>query len=160
MREDQHPARPLIHRKRAAMSDTTFDVEAIAAAESKVLVLGDGASIYRRHERGDCAYIIRRGQVEISERGRAVEIMQPGEIFGEMALIDNEPRTTSAVALGEAEVIPIDRALFAVLIRDDPDFALTIINLLARRLRAAMNLLEHQGDRPARREAADTRATA
>ena len=133
------------------MSDTTFDVEAIAAAESKVLVLGDGASIYRRHERGDCAYIIRRGQVEI---------MQPGEIFGEMALIDNEPRTTSAVALGEAEVIPIDRALFAVLIRDDPDFASTIINLLARRLRAAMNLLEHQGDRPARREAADTRATA
>jgi len=142
------------------MSDTTFDVEAIAAAESRVLVFADGASIYRRHERGDCAFIIRRGKVEISERGRAVEMMQPGEIFGEMALIDNEPRTASAVALGEVELIPIDRPLFAVLIRDDPDFALTIIHLLARRLRAAMNLLERQGDRPARREASDTRATA
>ena len=94
------------------MSDTTFDVEAIAAAESKVLVFGDGASIYRRHERGDCAYIIKRGQVEIREQGRAVEVMQPGEIFGEMALIDHEPRTASAVALGEVELIPIDRPLF------------------------------------------------
>src|ERR1700736_5460026 len=128
------------------MSETTFDVEAIAAGESQVLVFGDGTSIYRRHERGDCAYIIQRGQIEISERGRAVEIMQPGEILGEMALIDNEPRPASAVALGEVELIPIDRPLFAVLIRDDPDFALTIINLLARRLRAAMNLLERQGD--------------
>src|ERR1700736_5747453 len=91
------------------MSDTTFDVEAIAAAESKVLVFGAGASIYRLHERGDCAYIIRRGQVEISERGRAVEIMQPGEILGEMALIDNEPRTASAVALGEVGRTPLAR---------------------------------------------------
>ena len=144
------------------MSDTTFDVEAIAAAESRVLVFRDGASIYRRHERGDCAYIIRAGQVEINERGRAVEVMQPGEIFGEMALIDREARTASAVAVGEVEVIPIDRPLFQVLIRDDPDFALTIIHLLARRLRAAMNLLERQtGERPpARREATGSRATA
>jgi CRP-like cAMP-binding protein len=143
------------------MNDTTFDVDVIAAAEMRVLVFGDGASIYRRHERGDCAYIIRSGQVEISERGRAVEIMKPGEIFGEMALIDKESRTASAVALGEVELIPIDRPLFQVLVRDDPDFAQTIINLLARRLRAAMNLLERQpGDRPARREATSDRARA
>jgi CRP-like cAMP-binding protein len=143
------------------MNDTTFDVDVIAAAEMRALVFGDGASIYRRHERGDCAYIIRSGKVEISERGRAVEIMQPGEIFGEMAVIDKESRTASAVALGEVELIPIDRPLFQVLVRDDPDFAQTIINLLARRLRAAMNLLERQpGERPLRRDAAGTRATA
>jgi CRP-like cAMP-binding protein len=143
------------------MNDTTFDVDVIAAAEMKVLVFGDGVSIYRRHERGDSAYIIRSGQVEISERGRAVEIMRPGEIFGEMALIDKEPRTASAVALGEVELIPIDRPLFQVLVRDDPDFAQTIINLLARRLRAAMNLLEREpGERPARRDATGSRATA
>ena len=143
------------------MNDTTFDVDVIAAAEMRVLVFGDGASIYRRHERGDCAYIIRSGQVEIGERGRAVEIMRPGEIFGEMALIDKEARTASAIALGEVELIPIDRPMFQVLVRDDPDFAQTIINLLARRLRAAMNLLERQpGDRPARREATGDRARA
>ena len=142
------------------MNDTTFDVDVIAEAEMRVLVFGDGASIYRRHERGDCAYIIRSGQVEISERGRAVEIMRPGEIFGEMALIDKEARTASAIALGEVELIPIDRPMFQVLVRDDPDFAQTIINLLARRLRAAMNLLERQpGDRP-RREGTGNRATA
>jgi CRP-like cAMP-binding protein len=143
------------------MSDTTFDVEAIAAAESKVLVFGDGASIYRRHEHGDCAYIIKRGRVEMNEQGRSVEVMQPGEIFGEMALIDHDPRTASAVAVGEVELIPIDRPLFQALIRDDPDFAVTIIHLLARRLRAAMNLLEGQAPRQqVRRETATSRASA
>jgi CRP-like cAMP-binding protein len=142
------------------MSVTTFDVEAIAAGESRVMVFGNGASVYRRHERGECAFIIRRGQVEIHERGLAVEIMQPGEIFGEMALIDNEARTASAVAVGEVEIIPIDRSLFAALIRDDPDFAQTIVHLMARRLRAAMDLLERHGERPAGRPGAARHANA
>ena len=143
------------------MSDTTFDVEVIAAGGSEVLVFDDGTSIYRQHERGDSAYIIQRGQVEISRRGGAVEIMQPGEIFGEMALIGNQPRSASAVALGEVELIPIDRAMFQVLIRDDPDFALTIINLVARRLRAASNLLDWQdSDRRGRQRRNDSRVTA
>jgi len=38
-----------------------------------------------------------------------------------MALIDNEPRSASAVAVGEVELIPIDRAMFQVLMRNDPD---------------------------------------
>ena len=148
-------------REPTAMSDTTFDVDVIAAAGSEVLVFDDGMSIYRQHERGDSAYIIQRGQVEISRRGGAVEIMQTGEIFGEMALITNAPRTASAVALGEVELIPIDRAMFHVLIRDDSDFALTIINLLARRLRAAMNLLDrHDSKRPAQQRRTDGRVTA
>ena len=55
------------------MTDTTFDADAIAAAEGKVLHFNAGASIYRRHEKGDCAYIIRGGEVEIRERGGAVD---------------------------------------------------------------------------------------
>jgi len=143
------------------MSDTTFDIEVIAAAGSEVLVFDDGTSIFRQHERGDSAYIVQCGQVEISRRGGTVEIMQPGEIFGEMALIGNKPRSASAVAMGQVELIPIDRAMFQVLIRDDPDFALTIINLLARRLRAAMNLLERQdGIRTARQRQTDSHSSA
>jgi CRP-like cAMP-binding protein len=143
------------------MTDTKFDVDVIAAAGSEPLVFGDATWIFRQHERGDTAYIIQRGQVEIRRLRGAVEIIQPGEIFGEMALIDNEPRSASAVAIGEVELIPIDRAMFQVLMRDDPEFALTIINLIARRLRATMNLLERQdGNRPARERRTDSRTTA
>ena len=123
-----------------------------------------GAEIFRSGDPGDCAYIVDEGEVEITipygARHSVVNRLGPGEIFGEMALIDKEARTASAIALGEVELIPIDRPMFQVLVRDDPDFAQTIINLLARRLRAAMNLLERQpGDRP-RREGTGNRATA
>jgi CRP/FNR family transcriptional regulator, cyclic AMP receptor protein len=129
------------------MTDTTFDADAIAAAEETVLEFDAGASIYRQDERADCAYIIRRGAVVVSEGG-GIETIRPGEIFGEMALLENRPHTSSAVALGEIELIPITRALFLLLMRDDPDFARAIINLITRRVRAAMNSLERQ---PARR---------
>ena len=124
------------------MTGTTFDVDVIAAGAAAPLTFADGATIFRPEERGDCAYIIKVGKVEIRERGRAVEALRPGEIFGELALLDNQPRTAIAVASGPVEIIPIDRAMFEVLIRDDPDFALTILHLLARSLRATMNLLE------------------
>jgi CRP/FNR family cyclic AMP-dependent transcriptional regulator len=124
------------------MTGTTFDVDVIAAGAAEPLTFADGATIFRPEERGDCAYIVKAGRVEMRERGRAVEILQPGEIFGELALLDDQPRTAIAVASGRVEVIPIDRAMFEVLIRDDPDFALTILHLLARSLRATMNLLE------------------
>ena len=126
------------------MTDTTFDADAIAAAEGKALHFNAGTSIYRRHEEGDCAYIVRAGEVEIGERGGVVETVRPGEIFGEVALIDNGPRTASAVALSELELIPISRSLFLLLIRDDPEFAGAVIGLMTRRIRAAMSLLERQ----------------
>lgn len=124
------------------MTGTTFDVDVIAASAAEPRTFRDGETIFRPEERGDCAFILRSGKVEMRERGRAVEILRPGEIFGELALLDDQPRTASAVAAGPVEVIPIDRALFEVLMRDDPDFALTVVRLLARSLRATMNLLE------------------
>jgi CRP-like cAMP-binding protein len=124
------------------MTGTTIDVDAIEAGAGAPQTFADGATIFRPEERGDCAYIIKVGKVEMRERGRAVEVLQPGEIFGELALLDDQPRTAIAVASGRVEIIPIDRAMFEVLIRDDPDFTLTILHLLARSLRATMNLLE------------------
>ena len=131
------------------MSGTTFDIEVIAAGGGAVFTLSDGASIFHRGDSGDCAYIVKAGRIEIREKGRAVETIQTGEIFGEMALIDEEPRTASAIAAGDVELIRIDRPIFDALIRDDPDFALTIMRLIVRRLRAAMNMLERYADKTA-----------
>jgi CRP/FNR family cyclic AMP-dependent transcriptional regulator len=131
------------------MSGTTFDVEVIAAAGGAVLAFPDGTTIFRRDDPGDCAYIVKAGHIEICEKGRAIETIETGEIFGEMALIDDDPRTASASAAGEVELIPIDRRMFEVLIRDDSDFALTIMRLVVRRLRAAMNVLERYADNAA-----------
>ncbi len=125
---------------------TTFDIDVIAAGAGEARTFADGVAIFRPHEHGDCAYIVKSGKVEMREKGRAVEVVCPGEIFGELALLDDEPRTATAVACGEVEVISIDRALFEALMQDDPEFALTIVRLLARSLRATMLTLESCAD--------------
>ena len=56
-------------------------------------------------------------------------------MFGEMALIDGSPRSATAVASEACELAPIDKAAFAHLVRQDPDFALRVMRLLAQRLR-------------------------
>lgn len=124
------------------MSVTSFDVDAIAAGESRVLSFPSGAFIHRRGDVGDCAYIIKSGRVEIRQKGRPVETLGTGEIFGEMGMIDGEPRVASAFAVGYAELVPIDRSLFTTLMRDDEDFSLTILRLMARRHRATMEMFE------------------
>jgi CRP/FNR family transcriptional regulator, cyclic AMP receptor protein len=137
------------------MTGTTFDVEVIAAGEDRVLAFPARAVIFRQNDMADSAYIIKRGQVEIRDRGNAVETIAPGEIFGEMALIDDEPRSASAVATSDVELIPIDRSMFEVLLRDDEDFALTVMRLMARRLRATTKMLEgYMDESQARADAA------
>ena len=98
----------------------------------------DGGVVFIKGDRGIAAYMVRSGTVEIREAGRVVETMVRGEIFGEMALIDAEPRSASAVAVGPTELAVIDKDAFHKLVREDPDFALGVMRLMSRRLRATL----------------------
>ncbi|SDB27898.1 Crp/Fnr family transcriptional regulator [Bauldia litoralis] len=124
------------------MPGTTFDIEVIAAADLGVIPLFEGGVVFARGDSADCAYIVQSGSIEIRGVGCSIEVIGPGEIFGAAALLDDCPRSCSAVAVGEAEVIPIHRSLFTSLVRDDPDFALTIMRLVVRRLRATLAKLD------------------
>jgi len=123
------------------MALTTYDIDVIAAGCGRAVAIPDGAVIYARGEPSDCAYIVTRGRVRLGN-GVSIEVLSRGEIFGEMELLDDGPRSTAAVAVGPTEVLAIERPLFDVLIRDDPDFALALLRLTARRLRAAMAELD------------------
>lgn len=98
----------------------------------------EGGVVFIKGDRGNAAYLVRKGQVEIRESGRVLETMTRGEIFGEMALIDAEPRSASAVAVGATELSLIDKPMFLQLIREDPDFALAVMRLMSRRMRATL----------------------
>jgi CRP-like cAMP-binding protein len=98
----------------------------------------DGGVVFIKGDAGKAAYMVRSGRVEIRQAGRAVESMARGEVFGELALIDSEPRSASAVAIGPTELAVIDKETFYKLIRDDPEFAVSIMRLMARRLRATL----------------------
>ena len=76
-----------------------------------------------------------RGQVEIRSGNRHFETLGADGIFGEMALIDDSPRSATAVALTEVTVAPIKENQFLFLVKNTPFFALSVMRVLAYRLR-------------------------
>ncbi|MGF1526206.1 MAG: EAL domain-containing protein [Candidatus Competibacterales bacterium] len=102
-----------------------------------------GARLFCQGELGDCAYLIDRGRVEISvdsgAQRRLINILGPGEVLGEMALIEGVPRAATAVAL-EATVVTVIGAaqIRERLDRADPVLAL-LLGALSHRLRHTLH---------------------
>ena len=119
-----------------------FVVDAIIAQAEATLSFRAGAIVYLRGDISDCAYIIKRGCVEVRQKGHSVETRSAGEIFGEMRLIDGGPRTATVRARSDVELVPINRSRFLTLVRDDEDFAMAVMRLLTRRHRATIELFE------------------
>ncbi len=95
-----------------------------------------GEIIFREGDPGEEFFVIRRGEVEIRSGNRLLETLGENEIFGEMALIDASPRSADAIAKTDAEVAPITEKQYIFLVRHSPYFALKVMRVLARRLRA------------------------
>ena len=96
-----------------------------------------GDVIFSAGDPGDCMYAVKRGQVEIRVGDRVVETMEKGEIFGEMALLDDAPRSATAVAAEECDIVPVDKERFTSLVQQTPLFALQVMQAMAERLRKA-----------------------
>jgi CRP-like cAMP-binding protein len=80
-------------------------------------------------------YVVKKGVVELSVRGKVIASIENGGVFGEMALIDNKPRSATARAKTNCDLVPIDEERFLVLVHQKPSFALEVMRVLAQRLR-------------------------
>ena len=94
-----------------------------------------GTTIFEQGEPGEVLYIVRKGGVSLSADGRYLETVESGGMFGEMALIDREPRSATAVAETEVEVVTIDKRRFWFLVQETPYFAEIVMRVMANRLR-------------------------
>jgi CRP/FNR family transcriptional regulator, cyclic AMP receptor protein len=102
-----------------------------------------GAVIFREGDHGDCAFIVEAGEIDIIKGegagSRRLGTLGPGGIFGEMALVDNQPRIASAVATKESIVILVPGATFrAKLAKADP-FVAALVRLLNGSVRQLQN---------------------
>jgi len=109
--------------------------------------LSDGQTLFFKGEPGDALYGIRRGRILIRTSTAAgkqftIAVYGPGDIFGEIALLDGRPRTADAVASGPVEMFSLPRANFTTLLKQQPSIALKVIELLCERLRATSDRLE------------------
>lgn len=101
-----------------------------------------GTIIFSKDDPGTGLFAVSAGIVKIrvpSPDGReaVLNLVYEGEIFGEIALLDGQPRTADAVAMTDCELIAVDRRDFLALVRDEPRIALGMITLLCARLRYA-----------------------
>jgi CRP/FNR family transcriptional regulator, cyclic AMP receptor protein len=94
-----------------------------------------GRTIFKEGDFGDEFFVVVRGQVEISSGDRHFETLGPDGIFGEMALIDDGPRSATVVALTDVTLAPIKENQFLFLVKNTPFFALKVMRVLACRLR-------------------------
>ncbi len=91
-------------------------------------------------EEGDTAtelYVIQSGRVEIKLGNRLLDELCNNGIFGEMALIDYEPRSATAMALTDVTLVPVTEKQFLFLVSHTPFFALKVMRVMAGRLRVS-----------------------
>ena len=101
-----------------------------------------GGVIFREGERADELFVIKSGYVRIQIGNRAMADLTTDNIFGEMALIDSEPRSATAMAITDVELVPISEKQFLFLVGQTPYFALKLMRVLAQRLRVTNKVLD------------------
>lgn len=108
-----------------------------------------GEVVIQEGARDSCAYIILSGTVEVFKRAGdrevRVAVLGRGQVFGEMGLIENRPRSATVKALNELEVKRIDRPQFNELLQKKPSVLIPIIRCLFERLRQASDMLAQGG---------------
>ena len=101
-----------------------------------VVQVGAGDKLFLQGDAAGAMYVVRSGMIEVLMFGRILERVGPGGIVGEMALIDQNARCAAALTESDTELVAIDQQAFLDIVREEPRFALAIIKVLARRLRA------------------------
>ncbi|PYI95822.1 MAG: cyclic nucleotide-binding protein [Verrucomicrobia bacterium] len=102
--------------------------------ETGPLQIAPGASLFREGEKGEKMYVLLAGEMEILLGDFVLETAGPGALIGEMALIDDSPRTASVVAKTPCRLAEIDRRRFHFLVQQTPHFATHVMKTLADRL--------------------------
>lgn len=103
--------------------------------EANPRVCSAGEVIFRAYDMGAEMYVVLSGEIELTIGSSVVETLGPGEPFGEMALIDQTPRTATAIARTACDLAVISEKRFLFMVQQTPHFALQIMKVMADRLR-------------------------
>ncbi len=105
-----------------------------------------GTVMCRQGEKGDWVYVVQSGLVEIrrevNEHEFLLAMLSAGEFFGEMAVINDEPRSATAVIRDDAQLLAISRNMFLELFHTDPEIAGRVARIMSRRLEQSNRWLE------------------
>jgi CRP-like cAMP-binding protein len=99
----------------------------------------DREVVCRQGERGDCMYVIQAGRAEVLREEDGAEVvvgeLTTGDVFGEMAIFEREPRSATVRVKGQARVLTLDKRAFLRRVHEDPSMAFHILQRMSFRIR-------------------------
>jgi len=97
-----------------------------------------GEIIFSEFEPGDTFYLIQSGRVQlvklVGDIERTLDILHPSEMFGEMAILENSPRSATVIALDEVKVLEFNSQNFEILLLGNPQIALKLLKMFCKRI--------------------------
>ncbi len=111
----------------------------------------DGEEIVRQGSNGDSMYVVQGGRVEVVQQSDSgseqhLAFLEAGDFFGEMSVFENEVRSATVRASGQARVLKIDRRTLLRRIREDPLLAVNLLKTMSHRIRDLNNEVAHHRD--------------
>ena len=105
-----------------------------------------GTTIFQEGQPGDEMYVIQSGRVEILKNAKGTEkrltVLEKGDFFGEISILENIPRTASARAITDVDLVRINQSTFDEMLRNNSEIAVRMLRKLSLRLRETTQLLE------------------
>jgi len=109
-------------------------------------VFPPGTMLFKEGETGREMYVIQSGKVKISKQVRGEEqilaMLGAGEFFGEMAILNNKPRSATATVVEESKILVIDPKTFELMLKNNIEIAIRMIKKLSQRLQEADDQIE------------------
>jgi ATP/ADP translocase/HEAT repeat protein len=136
----------LVLRATAMFAKLRGDDLAPLAHVAEVVSYAAGDIIFDEGEAGDALFVVVRGMVAISKGERILTRLGPSETFGEMSVLDEQPRSANARALVDSELLRIGSEEFAELLHEQVEIAEGVIRVLSKRLRETNALLGRTED--------------
>jgi len=112
------------------------------ARQAQIAEVPSGVDLINEGEPGDALYVILEGEAVVHKDGVELDRVGPGAYFGEMALLDGEPRSATVVAVTDMKVAVIAVQLFRTMLREFSDLAEQLLIALAGELRATRSVQE------------------
>lgn len=120
-------------------TDTPNEVLVDVAAVLKEETIEAGEMIFEKGEPGSSVYIITEGEIRIHDGERTIAQLSENDAFGEMSILDPDPRSATATALKDSHLLRLDQEPFRELLTDHSDIAWRVMQILTQRLRQAQS---------------------
>ncbi len=112
-----------------------MDIRGLFKNAKNVQEFKAGTTVFAEGTPGDMMYVVLEGELDVLSGGKFVEAARPGDVVGEMALIDAKARSATVVAKSDCRLVALNEKQFLVMVHKTPIFALLVMRALAERLR-------------------------